>query len=74
MLVVKVGGGKGIPLDAVCEDVRALVQDGARLLLLHGGSHETNVLSTALGKPPRFVTSISGCGKPLYRPSHTGNL
>jgi acetylglutamate/LysW-gamma-L-alpha-aminoadipate kinase len=60
MIVVKVGGGKGIPLEAVCEDVRALVQSGARLLLLHGGSHETNVLSTALGKPPRFVTSISG--------------
>jgi acetylglutamate/LysW-gamma-L-alpha-aminoadipate kinase len=60
MIVVKVGGGKGIPLGAVCEDVRALVQGGARLLLLHGGSHETNVLSTALGKPPRFVTSISG--------------
>ena len=60
MLVVKVGGGKGIPLEAVCQDVGVLVQRGERLLLLHGGSHETNVLSTALGKPPRFVTSISG--------------
>jgi acetylglutamate/LysW-gamma-L-alpha-aminoadipate kinase len=60
MIVVKVGGGKGIPLDAVCEDVQVVVQGGARLLLLHGGSHETNMLSTALGKPPRFVTSISG--------------
>ena len=60
MLVVKIGGGKGIPLDAVCQDVRQVVQQGGRLLLLHGGSHETNLLSTALGKPPRFVTSVSG--------------
>jgi [amino group carrier protein]-L-2-aminoadipate 6-kinase len=70
MIVVKVGGGKGIPLEAVCEDVRALVQGGARLLLLHGGSHETNVLSTALGKPPRFVTSISGV-ESRYTDRHT---
>jgi acetylglutamate/LysW-gamma-L-alpha-aminoadipate kinase len=60
MIVVKVGGGKGIPLEAVCQDISALVRRGERLLLVHGGSHETNVLSAALGKPPRFVTSISG--------------
>jgi acetylglutamate/LysW-gamma-L-alpha-aminoadipate kinase len=60
MIVVKVGGGKGIPLDTVCQDISELVEAGQRLLLVHGGSHETNVLSAALGKPPRFVTSISG--------------
>jgi [amino group carrier protein]-L-2-aminoadipate 6-kinase len=60
MIVVKVGGGHGIPLQAVCQDVCTLVKQGKRLLLVHGGSHETNVLSAALGKPPRFVTSISG--------------
>ncbi len=60
MIVVKVGGGKGIPIEAVCQDVATLTEQGERLVLVHGGSHETNVLSTALGKPPRFVTSISG--------------
>jgi acetylglutamate/LysW-gamma-L-alpha-aminoadipate kinase len=60
MLVVKVGGGKGIPIEAVCQDVNTLVERGERLILVHGASHETNLLSTALGKPPRFVTSISG--------------
>ena len=60
MLVVKVGGGEGIPIDAVCQDVRDLTQQGERLILVHGASHETNVLSEALGKPPRFVTSVSG--------------
>jgi acetylglutamate/LysW-gamma-L-alpha-aminoadipate kinase len=60
MIVVKIGGAKGIPLKAVCEDIRELVLREERLLLLHGGSHETNILSSALGKPPRFVTSVSG--------------
>jgi len=60
MIVVKVGGGKGIPIEAVCQDVRILVGRGERLIFVHGASHETNLLSTALGKPPRFVTSISG--------------
>ena len=60
MLVVKVGGGEGIPIDAVCGDLCDLVQQGERLILVHGASHETNVLSAALGKPPRFVTSVSG--------------
>lgn len=60
MIVVKVGGGKGIPIEAVCEDISALVARGERLLFVHGASHETNLLSTALGRPPRFVTSVSG--------------
>ena len=60
MIVVKVGGGKGMPIEAVCQDVCTLVGRGERLIFVHGASHETNLLSTALGKPPRFVTSISG--------------
>jgi acetylglutamate/LysW-gamma-L-alpha-aminoadipate kinase len=60
MIVVKVGGGKGIGLDTVCQDVSTLVRGGECLILVHGASHETNLLSEALGKPPRFVTSISG--------------
>lgn len=60
MIVVKVGGGKGIHLDAFCRDLAATIKAGAEIVLVHGGSHETNVLSEKLGKPPRFVTSISG--------------
>jgi acetylglutamate/LysW-gamma-L-alpha-aminoadipate kinase len=59
-LVIKVGGGEGINLDAVCEDVAALVRDGQAVVLVHGGSHLTNVISEKLGVPPRFVTSVSG--------------
>jgi [amino group carrier protein]-L-2-aminoadipate 6-kinase len=60
MYVVKVGGGKGINLEAFCRDLAATIKAGADIVLVHGGSHETNVLSERLGRPPRFVTSISG--------------
>lgn len=60
MWVVKVGGGEGIGFDALCEDVAELVAKGEQPILVHGGSHQTNVISTALDKPPRFVTSVSG--------------
>lgn len=60
LIVVKVGGGEGINLDAVCDDVARLVAAGQRLVLVHGGSHLTNQVATALGHPPQFVTSPSG--------------
>lgn len=60
MIVVKVGGSEGIDLDAVCADIAALVLAGTQLVLVHGGSHRTNEVATALGHPPEFITSISG--------------
>lgn len=60
MIVVKVGGSAGIDYDAVCADIAALWQAGQRLVLVHGGSGETNRVAEALGHPPRFVTSPSG--------------
>jgi len=60
MIVVKVGGGEGIDVAGVLEDVAELHQAGRRIVLLHGGSHETNEVATALGHPPRFITSPSG--------------
>ncbi len=60
MLVVKVGGSEGVRLDRVCDEVAALWGAGQRLVLVHGGSHRTNEVATALGHPPRFVTSPSG--------------
>ncbi len=60
MIVVKVGGGEGIDLDAVCSDAADVLKTGQKLIIVHGGSHETNLLSARLGKPPRFVRSSSG--------------
>lgn len=60
MIVIKVGGSEGIDYDAVCADIAGLVNAGQRLVLVHGGSHLTNQVATALGHPPQFVTSPSG--------------
>lgn len=60
MNVIKVGGSAGNNYDALCDDLAALHRAGEQLVLVHGGSDETNRLGMALGHPPRFVTSPSG--------------
>jgi len=60
MIVVKIGGTNGINFGAVCADVAAHVQTGQKLIVVHGGSGETNAISERLGHPPQFVTSPSG--------------
>jgi [amino group carrier protein]-L-2-aminoadipate 6-kinase len=60
MIVVKVGGGKGINYEAVTDDLAELHKSGEKVILVHGGNYETNLLSEKLGKPPKFVTSVSG--------------
>ena len=60
MYVCKVGGSAGIDLDAFCDDVARLTHEGTRMIVVHGGSDETNRVAEALGHPPRFITSPSG--------------
>ncbi len=60
MLVVKIGGASGVNLQAICSDIAALVKNGRQIILVHGGSAETNEISTQLGHPPRFITAVSG--------------
>jgi [amino group carrier protein]-L-2-aminoadipate 6-kinase len=60
MIIVKVGGSLGIDYDAVCADIAELWKSGQRLILVHGGSGETNRIAELLGHPARFVTSPSG--------------
>lgn len=60
MIVIKAGGNGSLNMEAVCKDVAELLRQGQEVILVHGGSHETNVISEKLGHPPRFVTSVSG--------------
>lgn len=60
MIVVKLGGGAGVEVDRVLADVAVLVKEGRKVVLVHGTSDAANRLSEALGRPPRFVTSVSG--------------
>jgi acetylglutamate/LysW-gamma-L-alpha-aminoadipate kinase len=59
-LVIKIGGGKGIEIGPILAEIAQIVQGGQRVVLVHGGSHETNVLSAQLGVSARFITSPSG--------------
>ena len=56
MIVIKIGGGEGIDIENVLEDIINYKD----YILVHGGSHELNQVSEKLGKPPRFVKSVSG--------------
>ena len=60
MYVIKMGGAVDVDAEVLCEDVAALWRDRQRMILVHGGSDETNRLAERLGHPPRFVTSVSG--------------
>ncbi|MCC5821671.1 MAG: [LysW]-aminoadipate kinase [Phycisphaerales bacterium] len=59
-VVIKIGGGEGIDLGPIAGQFAELVRSGVRAVLVHGGSHETNVLSEALGHPARTITSPNG--------------
>src|SRR4029450_9895078 len=60
MIVVKVGGGTSLNVDAVVADIVSLRAMGAELLLVHGGAQTTNGVAEALGHPAQFVTSETG--------------
>jgi len=59
-LVVKIGGGDGLDLDGICDDLAQMAKQGTRLVVVHGGSAETNRVAEQLGHPAEFVTSVSG--------------
>lgn len=60
MLVVKIGGGAGTEIDPAAANLAELLRAGRQAVLVHGASGETNLLAQRLGRPPRFVTSVSG--------------
>jgi [amino group carrier protein]-L-2-aminoadipate 6-kinase len=57
ILVVKLGGGADLDIDAVLRDLAQLQRPW---ILIHGGNAELSRVSTELGHEPRFVTSPSG--------------
>lgn len=59
-IVIKIGGGEGIELAPILDEFAELVKSGTRAILVHGGSHETNVISERLGHPPKTIKSPSG--------------
>ena len=58
--VVKLGGTEGVDFSAICNDAVELLNQGKKLVFVHGGSAEANALGEAVGTPPKMITSPSG--------------
>ena len=59
MLLIKVGGGKQINWDGVCQDIRQLSQE-EKIIVVHGASVQRDVIAARLSIPVKTVVSPSG--------------
>jgi [amino group carrier protein]-L-2-aminoadipate/L-glutamate 6-kinase len=60
MMVVKIGGSHGVATTNIVREIAQCVADRQRLVVIHGGSHFTNMLSESLGHQVRMITSPGG--------------
>ena len=60
VLVIKIGGGAALDHERIADDIAALLGEGERIVVVHGGAALTNNVATRLGHPPQFLTSVSG--------------
>jgi len=60
MYIVKIGGGAGITEQAFANFASDLAAIDEQFVLVHGANAEFSALSTALGQPPRMITSEKG--------------
>jgi [amino group carrier protein]-L-2-aminoadipate 6-kinase len=59
-IVVKVGGGAGVDMEAVCLDIASLAAAGQPVILVHGTSEAADTLAAQAGLPVRQLVSPSG--------------
>src|SRR5690606_41751656 len=59
ILVVKLGGGEGLDLDASCDDLAAMAHNRP-MVVLHGVSALANRMCEEAGHPVQTLTSPSG--------------
>lgn len=57
MIIVKIGGGAGINLQAIVQD---LAQIREKFIIVHGANALRDKLAEDLGQPKKVVTSVSG--------------
>lgn len=69
MILIKIGGGKGINIDYVCEDIKKLINDGEKIILLHGASTTRDEIAEKMKFPIKTITSPSGISS-IYTDSH----
>jgi [amino group carrier protein]-L-2-aminoadipate 6-kinase len=59
-IVIKVGGTEGLDYTAICADITKIIEAGHSIVVVHGGSAETNQLGEMLNIPQRTIISPSG--------------
>ena len=61
MILIKIGGGKKINLDYICEDIKILIdQQGEKVILVHGASVARDEIAEKMGAPTKTITSPTG--------------
>lgn len=59
MLLIKIGGGKELNWDGICQDVASILKKG-RVILVHGASVQRDEIAARLSIPIKTVVSLSG--------------
>ena len=59
-IVVKIGGSNGVATTNIVREIAQCVTGGQRVVVIHGGSELTNMLSERLGHRVRMITSPGG--------------
>lgn len=57
MMIIKVGGGKQINWDYICQDIASLKEE---VILVHGANWQMEEISKKLGQKTKMITSPSG--------------
>ena len=57
MIIVKIGGGKGINLKGIVQDLAAIKD---RFIIVHGANAIRDAIAAKMGYPTQTVTSVSG--------------
>ena len=60
MILVKIGGGEHINTEYICEDIATLVQNGEKIVIIHGANFVRDELAEKLNIPTKIITSPSG--------------
>ncbi|MBI2337553.1 MAG: [LysW]-aminoadipate kinase [Candidatus Levybacteria bacterium] len=59
MIIVKIGGGKNINIDGICQDIAFLLEK-EQVVVVHGASETRDEIAQKLGIPTKTITSPSG--------------
>ena len=60
MILLKIGGGESINIDAIAKDLASLSKQKIQYIIVHGANYERDKLTKELGKEKRVLTSVSG--------------